>query len=124
MKVLLSISALIIAISIGYYLLWYIPQQKAEQQHLLNLCLQGVEINYNKDWATNCKSRAKQVTEGYKNCIATAPNILDSTTAKKQCASIWGKPDNSAKCSLPASLADSINKNMQNNKTDCFSQYP
>ena len=122
-KVGIIIAALILAYSI-YYSLVLLPQQRASKEALdralnqtnLDYCLAEADDLYTTNWANACKSYAKIVEEGYKNCVATSDTSI--------CRSVWKTPDLSPDCSLPSARADTVNKYHEDAKNECFRKYP
>lgn len=100
---LLGVAALIIALSIAYYFIIYIPdrdklkaevtkqeQEKVEKNRiLLNSCLEDVDKSYNSNWQSLCKSS--------------------------------GKEEN---CGLPTYDVERVDKIKKENKEECFRKYP
>ncbi len=100
---ILSIAALIVALSIGYYFVIYLPQKdrlkeesaKQLQQQieankmLLNNCLVSAETWGSEFWASECKSQG----------------------LKKDCR-------------LPTDFADRVDSKVKGNKDECFKKYP
>jgi len=124
MNKLIAISLLIIALSVGYYFVMYLPQKdqsvqtaKTQQATMQRACLADAGTNYMATWAADCKANAQRITTGYQNCVNTG-------LGSAECLSIWNTPDSSASCSLPATTADSLNNSLQNDKEDCYKQYP
>ncbi|MDY0015965.1 MAG: zinc ribbon domain-containing protein [Bacteroidales bacterium] len=142
----LAISFMIIALSVAYYFVIFIPhkenqiieQQKIAQQlkeqkeeeeknkaeeekknkaTMLNVCLSLAQDNYSAVWASNCKSNASKISTGIANC-------RESSLSDSDCRSIWGNPDSSSDCSLPLDLAKSIEDSLNKRKDECFKKYP
>jgi hypothetical protein len=84
---------------------------------LLNNCLADAQNNYQVNWANNCKTSAKNITEGIKGC-------RDLDQSKDFCTSLWGTPDSSPNCSLPGKIADAVNSGLENEKNLCLKKYP
>ena len=83
---------------------------------LLGNCLSNTYETYNGDWARACESQAEIISKGIKDCIGLL--------SENDCKRIWGEPDNSPDCSLPAEVADTLNERRQKNKDECFKIYP
>ena len=100
---ILSIAALIVALSIGYYFVIYLPQKdrlkeesiKQSQQQaeankmLLNRCLVSAETRGSEFWDSECESQG----------------------LKKDCR-------------LPTYNADRVDSHIKDNKNECFKRYP
>jgi hypothetical protein len=78
-RIILSIAILIVALSVGYYFVLYLPQKeqrqidlqkqqqqakdkkeeeiKAQSQQALSDCISDAETNYSNNWFRECKSR-------------------------------------------------------------------
>lgn len=104
---LLAVSALIVAFSIGYYFVIFLPQKEqariqqekekktaieekeASKKLLLSYCLEDADKTYSYNWDKACKTR------GLKD-----------------------------ECSLPSETADSIENYRKQAKDECFKKYP
>lgn len=93
-------------------------QQELRRQSDLNNCLDVAQDTYEDNWEIACKSNAKQVRQGYKNCVADP--YLDSS----YCRSLWGYPDSSKDCSLPKDLAKGLDSYRKELKEECYKKYP
>ena len=126
--IILSFSLLIIAGSIGYYFVLYLPQKdqalmsqneanKKSQMYLQSICIDDAQNNYKATWADDCKVNAERVKNGYNNCISEG-------LGNSFCLTTWATPDATPSCSLPSSTAESLNKQLQQEKDNCFKQFP
>lgn len=142
----LAVSFIIIALSVAYYFVIFVPhkenkileQQKIAQQlkeqkeeeeekqeeeekknkaTMLNICLSLAQDNYNAVWASNCKSNASKISTGLASC-------RESSLSDSDCRSIWGSPNAKPDCSLPLDLAKSIEDSLNKQKDECFKKYP
>ncbi len=114
---------LLIGVSVFFYLVIYIPSTQAaksakekEKRVMLADCLRTADEAYNSQWASTCKSHAQVVKDGYQNCLKTA-------LGADSCLSVWGKPDSSESCNLPAKLADGLNNDRKQQRDECFKLY-
>jgi phage-related tail fiber protein len=123
-KVGIIIAILLLAYSV-YYALVVRPdkqateqqQLKTENQNLLQTCLALADLNYSSNWATACQTNAQRVKDGYQNCV-------NQDLGAANCRSVWGTPDDSANCSLPTTTAQNVNNYHDQDKADCYKQYP
>lgn len=141
-KIILIFSVLLVAFSAFYYFVIFLPQkeeakielekeqqaqkqqeqkkeelERKKQQLLLDACLKDAYETYTADWTNACKLQAKRITEGIQSCIS-------GYLTESDCKKIWGEPDDSPDCSLPADTADTLEKRLQQNKDECFKKYP
>lgn len=104
---LLSVAALIVALSIGYYFVIFLPQKEQEkiqqekqkntameekktnEKLLLNYCLEDAEKSYNYNWNKTCSTQRLE-----------------------------------DECNLPSNMADSIDNYRKQQKDECFKKYP
>jgi predicted membrane protein len=106
-KIIIAFSILIVAVSIGYYFIIYIPKINADKL-AEQKAQQRLEANTKLTNQTNLQ-----------DCLDQA--ATDSSTQwDKNCSTRGLKND----CSLPMDVSDSIGKAEVNQKNDCFKQYP
>lgn len=92
-------------------------EKERENRILVAACLGSAQESYSKNWASNCKANSRSVLTGYQGC-------LDRGLSAANCQGVWGTADASADCSLPLSLAEVLNENLQKTKEECFKRYP
>ncbi|NOJ47830.1 hypothetical protein [Bradyrhizobium archetypum] len=152
LKISLAVSLLGAAGSVGYYYSVYLPardvqmdnerrlekaradiarkaaeerareeQDAAEQRRALErgaaqvnyeACISRVENTYHATWASNCKGVAEKVRKARASC----------TFGPTTCDSIHAAPDPGPNCSLPTTIASSINASMQQGKDRCLQE--
>lgn len=146
-KLGIAIGILIISFSIFYYLVIFLPQkeqtrlsnegaakaevkkeqetakldaamQKLADKQLLDACLSDVSASYVASWKSNCEGKVQRDIKGYNNCV-TGIGLSES-----YCRNLWGTPDSSPTCDLPAGIANDIEKSTKELKDECFKKYP
>ena len=86
------------------------------KQESIDGCVRFAQLNYSLNWANTCKTNAKRVEDGFKNCINSVLSVSD-------CRGLWGYGDDSSDCSLPTKNADYINQTLKDEKSDCYNKY-
>ncbi|QDF38267.1 hypothetical protein FJN17_12190 [Bradyrhizobium symbiodeficiens] len=86
--------------------------ERAVAQAGYETCISRAEAVYNATWASNCKSVAERVRKQRSAC----------NLAPTACDSIYPATDAGPNCSLPTSLASSINANLQQGKERCLQE--
>lgn len=143
-KIVLSVSSLIIAGSIFYSLVVFLPQKegaKQEQQKtekkqrdaetnadkfLLGGCLETAKQSYLSDWANNCQTQTKVIDTGLQNCLSVANQMSYESNrqiAIAQCKNSWGSPDYSNSCSLSVEIANLLIKTYNDSNDRCYKLY-
>lgn len=141
----IAISFILIASSIFYYLVVYIPHQnyikqqqqiekekqqaekekqqaekkvekKQECKDSLDTCLNAAYEDYKNEWASACKLHAETVKNGYQSCIKMG-------NSPNFCFSLWGKPNPSPDCLLSGKQADSFYQAYKDEKEGCYKDY-
>lgn len=148
-KISIIVGALIIGLSVAYYLVLYIPkrdkakleqqaqqaeQQKQEQQTKDEALKKAEdEKNANKILLDDCLSTAQAdyTLNWTEDCKANAKRVSNGIANCKTignsdsfCRSLWGSADASPNCSLPLDLSKSIEDSLTQQKNDCFKKYP
>lgn len=166
---LVKISLFIIALSVAYYLVIYIPhknqqeidlkkqqyqdqldaqkqkdqserqkqldaqKQATENKSALDKCMSDAETNYSYWWRGNCRSRGllpagcDEATVNLSYDDYKKQNNLTGTGVLQYWDEYWKHHTQKLEqctCSLPTSLADSINSDRQQAKDLCLKQYP
>ena len=106
-QAIFAVAFLIIALSIGYYFVIYIPQKdkNALEQKKLEQSTKNSEVQQNKISLANCLSNAEVSYTAYWNSECKTRGLKDN-------------------CSLPIVNLNIIQKNLTDNKNDCFKRYP
>ena len=87
-----------------------------------NDCLDRAGKAYDVNWADACKANAKARSASLKNCLED-PNVMNyPNMGARWCHSTWGAADPSPSCSLPSSVAESINKTHDKAKQQCLAE--
>jgi len=85
-------------------------------------CLDRAAKSYSAQWASECKAQAKIRSAKLKTCLED-PNIVGNQfMGERYCHSTWGGADPGPDCSLPSSLADSVNKTHDKAKQQCLAE--
>ncbi|HEY7674194.1 MAG TPA: hypothetical protein VH867_03120 [Burkholderiales bacterium] len=79
-------------------------------------CLNAVRKTYEGDWANACKTQAEIHSTQLKNCLETRG------LGEAFCHSTFGGADPSPQCALRGSIADTINKNHDEEKQRCLAE--
>jgi len=105
---IISISVLIIALSIFYYFIIYVPQrdnrimiQDQVRQEKLNECLSSAEENFSLKWNSFCS-----------NGVGTWINICQGVEA-----------EGCSECILSEEDSESLNEQLRIEKEECFNLY-
>ncbi|HEX8931568.1 MAG TPA: hypothetical protein VF810_00255 [Patescibacteria group bacterium] len=104
-----------------------VQQQQTSQKQALNTCLLDAETNYSDNWFTECKSEGLLT----QNCIDLHSMTFiqyeqknNISTDDKNALSDFLKAQSDCSCRLPSYNADSINKTLQDDKDNCFREFP
>lgn len=92
--------------------------QNAVNNYKYSQCLSEAQTTYSDMWAQNCVGYGEKEQEGYASCRENE----DATF----CISLYGDPStfSDTNCSLPLTLADSLDSNLKDAKADCLKEYP
>jgi len=145
-KLAILSSVLLVAFSVFYYLVIYMPHkeaallklQKEEQvakelkeaqeksareseaamnEARLNMCLSDTREDYENNWANSCKAGAERQQRGLQDC-------LNSGLDRNYCSSVWRAADGGPNCSLPRETARRWNDSLKEAKNECYKKYP
>ncbi|NOT54382.1 MAG: hypothetical protein HOP18_07235 [Deltaproteobacteria bacterium] len=129
-------SVLIVAFSVSYYYMIFLPKAKRMQEALLYSCLSKAEKSYEEEWAAKCKSRAdaateatSSVTSGMKKCLS---EMYDNPNRFELCLGLFADVakeiptdvDASANCTLPREVASWLNDEVKEVRDMCFKLFP
>ena len=88
------------------------------KSNMLENCIKNAYIVYVNNWAKSCESNAKNISDGYKNCIN------EGNLNASMCRSVWGEPDNRNNCTLPNQIGKRWDDTYQKEKDECYKKYP
>ncbi len=108
-------------------------QEQAKKVKILNCLIQARNI-YSENWATACKEHAKSIHVALDNCIKGSEksarfisgdgSLVDYNALYQsyvaQCKSYYGVPNFNSNCSLPNSMAKSIDERLQKDEKLCM----
>lgn len=129
-------SVLIVALSVSYYYLIFLPKAERRQAALLYTCLAIAGQSYKEEWAERCKLRAdaaasatSSATSGLQKCLS---EIYDNPNRHELCVGLFAEVfkeipievDASPNCSLPRETASLIDDRYEKAKDECFKLFP
>jgi hypothetical protein len=129
-------SVLIVAFSISYYYMIFLPKAKRMQEAFLYSCLSKAEKSYEEEWAAKCKSRADAAAEATSSATASLKKCLweihDNPNRYELCVGVITEVfkeipqevDASANCTLPREVASSLNDEVKEVRDMCFKLFP
>ena len=106
-KISIIVGVMLTSLSITYYFVIFLSSQEKIK----------IEKAEKKEFEQKIKEDQRQID--LDRCLLNA-EIVYYELWNKNCKSRKLKDD----CSLPLSLAESVNKTLKENKEDCFKQYP
>ena len=104
---LLAVSALIIALSVGYYFVIFLPQREQEK------------INLQKQLQAEAENKRKSDKVSLNSCLDAANNASYENW-NKYCEIEGLKKD----CNLPNDQSEKVNNHTKELKEECFKKYP
>ncbi len=104
---LLAVSALIIALSVGYYFVIFLPQTEQEK------------INLQKQIQTETENKRNSDRVSLSSCLDAANNASHENW-NKYCEIEGLKKD----CNLPSYQSEKVNNYTKELKDECFKKYP
>ncbi|OGI19666.1 MAG: hypothetical protein A3J06_03980 [Candidatus Moranbacteria bacterium RIFCSPLOWO2_02_FULL_48_19] len=117
-KISIIVGALIVALSVAYYLVIFLPQkekvrveqQKQEQQ----------QVQQAKDDAVKRDEKEKSDNKKSLTSCLFAADIGYTNNWDKACKKLGG----GVNCGLPAEQADGLDRHKKNEQDNCFKRYP
>jgi len=134
LKHLNKISFLIIAVSVGYYFMWYVPRKenletesRQSAKNDLTICYEWAHTEYQKSWSEMCKSLSRYHEIKRHECSATlmslSTNPQTQYMAQSLCFSKWPQIENNPNCELFNPHAQELNTYLENMKNECQRVY-
>jgi len=124
---IVALATLAAAYSIYFYLTIHSSQRAAigPARAQLDSCLGKAGKQYSLSWTSACESYAKFLYDECQSCMDAAHSgwKLDSPVSVA-CRSAWPYPDEGTHCTLPTGRSDSVIKDYEQAKNDCYRSYP
>ena len=101
------VGIIIVALSLGYYLVVFLPQKNAQEIEMKKQTMQLEAFN-----------KQKQL-DNFKNCVSNS-YLSKNSFWEKECLSLGRSSD----CGLPKAKADNVNKGLEQDLLLCQRTYP
>src|SRR5712692_8214699 len=131
--VLIGMAAIIVALSVSYYYVIFLPQEEEkrinmetwkllsaeqeanERKESLNICLLAAQQTYRDDWANKCRSLVEAREKFCRRQID-----FDEVTCQATLDKTEGVANGSANCPLPFELVGHLKDFLYAAKDDCY----
>ena len=97
-------------------------KREEDRQAAYAACLQTARLNYEGDWANACKTAAELQASRLRTCLSDTLILNNPYMGKKYCYSTYGASNPSPSCSLPMTVADSLNKAFKDARQSCLAE--
>ena len=97
-------------------------RQRAERQLAYEKCNASAQSIYDANWATSCKSTAAKDRSNYQYCMNDKMIISNPYMGPAYCKKTFANATESPECTLPRSIAESLNASLKDAKDRCTTE--
>ncbi|MFW1950601.1 hypothetical protein [Acinetobacter beijerinckii] len=97
-------------------------QESEQRSQAYQNCVTEAELTYSNNWAHACQKQSERNEVELNNCLNNPSIMNNQFMGKPYCLKAYGSTKFDAECTLPAQMADNIEKSRTQRKEDCITE--